>query len=134
MLFYARSILALLIISYKMERKEYEKKKEKTFNRHHIIWQAEKALFNVFDERNVIRMEMNQHNALHALFKTLLTPKDQLEFLQQLFEPVLSKKAFSLLSVLCSMEDRDFYDDWLVKWYPKKSSTKTNIGKKNSQS
>jgi hypothetical protein len=94
-----------------MERKEYEKKKEKTFNRHHLIGQSQKYLFNVFDERNVIRMEERQHNALHGLFKCLLTPKDQLEFLQQLFEPVLSKKAFSLLSVLCSMEDRDFYDE-----------------------
>jgi len=94
-----------------MERKEYEKKKEKVFNRHHLLAQSKKDLYNVFDERNVIRMEMNQHNALHALFKTLLTPKEQLDFMQQLFEPVLSKKAFSLLSVLCNMEDRDFYDE-----------------------
>ena len=98
-----------------MERKEYEKKKEKVYNRHHIIAQSKKDLFNVFDPRNVIRMEERQHAALHGLFKWLLLPKDQIEFLQQLFEPVLSKKAFSLLSVLCNMEDKEFYEEWLVK-------------------
>ena len=52
-----------------MERKEYEKKKEKVYNRHHLIAQSKKDLFNVFDPRNVIRMEERQHAALHGLFK-----------------------------------------------------------------
>lgn len=65
-------------------------------------------------------MEERQHAALHGLFKCILTPKGQIEFLQQLFEPVLSKKAFSLLSVLCNMEDKDFYEEWLIKEYKKR--------------
>ena len=47
-----------------MEKKEYNKK-QKTYNRHHIIGKSQKELFNVFDQRNVIKMEELQHNALH---------------------------------------------------------------------
>lgn len=85
-------------------------------NNHHIISKCKRDKYNVYDERNMKRMLVIQHNAIHQLFHELHTPKEQLHKLRELYETVLSQKAKELFDVLLNMADKEFYDVWLVKW------------------
>jgi len=58
---------------------------------------------------------MIRHRWLHSLFDTLNTPKDQLAFLKELFNPILSETSQQLFENLLSQTDQEFYADGLVK-------------------
>lgn len=67
-------------------------------------------------DNNKIRINMNRHNALHALFWVLLTPKEQLMELKHLYDWVLSDTAKQLFNELISLNDKDFYTKNVLRW------------------
>ena len=85
--------------------------KYKPINKHHLIQKAEREFYNIHDPRNIKRMYIVQHNALHALFHNLTTPKDQLEKLRELFDPILSDQAREIYDILLQLPIKEFYDD-----------------------
>lgn len=77
-------------------------------NRHHLIWKSLADEYNVHVPENIIRMNVCRHDALHALFGVLLTPKEQLMELRSLYDSVLSNIAKQLFDELLSLDD-DIY-------------------------
>lgn len=90
-------------------------------NTHHLIWQSLVGEYNVHIDENRVRMNMCRHNALHALFWVLLTPKEQLMELRQLYNTILSDTAKQLFDELLSLWD-NIYIDKAVKWKKKKNN------------
>ena len=90
-------------------------RREHQYNKHHLIWQEYREYFHINDHRNIKYMKMIRHRWLHTLFDTLNTPKDQLAFLKELFNPILSETSQELFENLLSQTDIDFYAKWLVK-------------------
>ena len=60
-------------------------KKSPQVNTHHIISQNLRDEYRVDVDENKIKMNVHRHNALHALFGMLHTPKEQLMELQCLY-------------------------------------------------
>lgn len=80
-------------------------------NRHHLIWKSLKEEYNVFVPENVLRMNVRRHDALHALFGVLLTPKEQLMELRSIYDTILSDTAKQLFDELLSLNDDLYIDD-----------------------
>ena len=84
-------------------------------NVHHLIAKSYEDEYNVHEEENKIRMNMIRHNALHSLFWVLLSPKEQLLELRNLYDTILNDTSKQLFDELLSLEDKDFYLPKLVK-------------------
>ena len=67
-------------------------------------------------------MDEYRHNALHALFGVLLTPKEQTREFSYILESVLSDKAKLLFSTLSNMSDREFYRPEVLKGKARKNN------------
>lgn len=78
-------------------------------SKHHLIQRCEKNDYNVHDKRNVKKMIHKQHVALHQLFRNLTTPKDQLVYLRDLYDTVLSPYTKQLFDDLINMPEDFFY-------------------------
>lgn len=97
-------------------------RRERRENRHHLIGKSLKDEYNVHEDCNKIKMDEHRHNALHALFGLLLTPKEQLKELECLYDTILSNTAKTLFLELINMRDDQFYNPKLLK----KKSFKNN--------
>jgi len=84
-------------------------------NIHHLTSQCLRDEYNVDIEENKLRMNIKRHEALHALFNCLHTPKEQLMELYYIYESVLNKTARDLFKELLRLEDGDFYIPELLK-------------------
>lgn len=93
-----------------------ERKQE---NNHHLVQKLEKNKFNVSMKENIVRMNVCKHRALHALFLNLTTPKEQFKYMWELCKSILSDKAKEILEEFLSLDDHDFYIEWLRKWKKK---------------
>lgn len=93
----------------------YMVRKEKRENNHHLVWKSLENEYNVHIPENKIRMDMNRHNALHALFWCLLTPKEQMKEIVCLYDTILGDTARSLLNELLALDDSEFYISWIIK-------------------
>jgi len=71
--------------------------------------------YNVFDEKNVIRMDTVRHDSLHSLFGVLLTPKEQLMELRALYDTILDSTSKKLFDELLALPDQQFYIQDLLK-------------------
>lgn len=85
------------------------------FNRHHKISKCMKADYNVENPVNIEMMEVTRHNALHALFQTLHTPKDQFMYINDLRLPVQSDYVRTLVEIINKIPVEERYQPWLVK-------------------
>jgi len=90
-------------------------RKNKIRDKHHLIGQEYREYFNINDPRNIKYMKQFQHRALHTLMQNLNHPKDQLAYLKELFDPILSETSQQLFTDLLSQTDQEFYSDGLVK-------------------
>ena len=79
-------------------------------NRHHLIWKSLVDEYNVHIPENKIRMDVCRHNALHALFWMLLTPKEQLMEFRALYDRILSNTAKELFDELLALDDNLYID------------------------
>lgn len=86
-------------------------KQNKQRNKHHLVAKEYREYFNVNDQRNIKYMKMIQHRALHTLMQNLNCPKDQLAYLKELFNPILSETSQQLFTDLLSQTDQEFYAD-----------------------
>lgn len=83
--------------------------------RHHVVPKSrEREGFNVHDKRNIKLLKQGVHDALHRLFSNL-TPDEQLEFWYSVNEQVLSEYVKGELMEILSLQDKDFYKDWVVR-------------------
>lgn len=89
--------------------------KEHRQNRHHLIWKSLKDEYNVHEDCNKITMDECRHNALHALFGVLLTPKEQQMELSCIFDTVVSEKVKEIYATLNAMSDAEFYNPKVLK-------------------
>ena len=80
-----------------------------------MIQRCEKEDYNVHDARNISVMDHRRHVALHQLFYNLTTPKDQLDYLRELFNDILSQEAKEIFEELTWLSDKLFYAKGLVK-------------------
>lgn len=91
--------------------------KEKLYNRHHLLWVSNREQYNVHTPENIILMERHRHDALHALYGVLNTPKEQMKEARCLYDTILSDTAKQLFDQLLSLSDSDFYiSSVLKKW------------------
>ena len=60
-------------------------------------------------------MEKRRHEWLNALFQTLQSPKEQLEYLRDIYDSVLSDTARKLFDDLLLLPREKFYQDGLIK-------------------
>ena len=88
-------------------------------NVHHLVSQCLRPEYNVDIEQNKLKMNIKRHDALHALYNCLHTPKEQLLESYYLYENVLSHTAKKLFRELLRLEDKDFYIPELIKWKKK---------------
>jgi len=91
------------------------KKIEQWTNRHHIIWRSERNDFYVDEPENIKEMRVVVHRALHLLFWWENKPKEQMQILVDLYEPILSEQVKKDLFELLSRDDVDFYNPDLIK-------------------
>ena len=89
--------------------------KEHRQNRHHLIGKSLKNEYNVHEDCNKITMDEHRHNALHALFGLLLTPKEQQMELSCIFDTVVSDKVKEIYAILNTMSDQEFYNTKVLK-------------------
>jgi hypothetical protein len=112
-------------MSRNKEAKNYITRHNKT-NTHHIIGKCCKRWAYVNDVRNKITILISQHRWLNALFNTRQSPIEQLAYLRELYETVLSDTAKQLFDELISLKEREFYDNGLVKKWALKHKNKKN--------
>lgn len=89
--------------------------KKKDLNKHHMIWKQHRYLYNISDTRNIVRIDVIRHVALHNLFHTLNTPHEQFEYITWLRRPIQSKIIKELTDEINNTPIKKRYDDWLVK-------------------
>jgi len=90
-------------------------RKNKIRDKHHLLGQEYREYFNINDPRNIKYMQQVKHRAIHTLMQNLNTPKDQLAYLKELFDPILSDVSQQLFTDLLSQTDQEFYADGIVK-------------------
>lgn len=90
-------------------------KKRKDKNLHHKIGQCNRGWANVEDNRNKMIIDRSRHEWLNSLFQCLQSPHEQLWYLREMYDSVLSNTAKQLFDELLSLNIQDFYAEWLVK-------------------
>lgn len=97
-------------------------------NIHHIISRKLHQKYNVRHPKNLVRMNMREHDALNRFFLDKQNPREQLIKVFEIVKPVLSKWVKDeLCTILYECDDDLFYDQDLLKWKQKKK------GKEKSQ-
>ena len=94
---------------------------KKTHNRHHLIWKCNKKRANVDKENNIITIEKVRHDWLNSLFQCLQSPHEQLWYLREMYDSILSDCAKELFDALLSLKEWEFYEEDLVKKWALKS-------------
>ena len=69
-------------------------------------------------------IDKTRHRWLNALFQCLQSPHEQLGYLKQMYDSVLSDTAKQLLEELLELKEWEFYAEWLVKKWALKSKYK----------
>lgn len=87
------------------------------FNLHHKIGQCNSKRAYVNDDRNKMCIEKTRHNWLNQLFQCLQSPHEQLWYLRQMYDSVLSNTAKRLFDDLLALNTKSFYDKWLIKGF-----------------
>lgn len=90
-------------------------KSSKWYNIHHKIWKCNRKWANVEDSRNKMTIERTRHDWLNSLFQCLQSPHEQLEYLRDMYDSILSDIAKQLFDELIGLNRKDFYSQWLVK-------------------
>ena len=89
--------------------------KNKPENVHHIISQCMRNEYKIDVKENKLRMQVSRHNALHALFWCLHTPKEQIMEMYNIYESILWDTAKNLFNELMNLEDNEFYIQNVLK-------------------
>lgn len=98
-------------------------------NIHHIISRKLHQKYNVRHPKNLVRMNMREHDALNRFFLDKQNPREQLIKVFEIVKPVLSKWVKDeLCTILYECDDDLFYDQDLLKWKKQKKK-----GKEKSQ-
>lgn len=85
-------------------------------NIHHIISRKLHQKYNVRHEKNLVRMNMREHDALNRFFLDKQNPRDQLRKVFEIVKPVLSTGVRKeLYTILYDCDDNLFYDPDLLK-------------------
>jgi len=84
-------------------------------NIHHLVSQCLRSEYKVDIEENKLKMNIKRHDALHALFSCLHTPKEQTMEMYYIYESILSNAAKQLFKELLALEDKDFYINKLLR-------------------
>lgn len=93
-------------------------------NIHHIISRKLHQKYNVRHEKNLVRMNMREHDALNRFFLDKQNPRDQLRKVFEIVKPVLSTGVRKeLYTILYECDDNLFYDPDLLKWERKKKKS-----------
>ena len=61
-------------------------------------------------------IDKTRHNWLNALFQCLQSPHEQLWYLRDMYDSILSDTAKQIFDELLSLSNKDFYQDGLIKW------------------
>lgn len=89
-------------------------------DRHHLISQCQKDLFNVFKPQNVIKIKRKTHEAIHAVFTDenwpIHEPQLQTKKFFEIIRPVLWYQSLKYFQKLISLPIEDFYLPELIKW------------------
>lgn len=94
-------------------------------NIHHIISRKLHQKYNVRHPKNLVRMNMREHDALNRFFLDKQNPREQLIKVFEIVKPVLSKWVKDeLCTILYECDDDLFYDKDLLKWKQKKKNNK----------
>ena len=94
-------------------------------NIHHIISRKLHQKYNVRHPKNLVRMNMREHDALNRFFLDKQNPREQLIKVFEIVKPVLSKWVKDeLCTILYECDDDLFYDQDLLKWKQKKKKEK----------
>ena len=98
-------------------------------NIHHIISRKLHQKYNVRHPKNLVRINMREHDALNRFFLDKQNPREQLIKVFEIVKPVLSKWVKDeLCTILYECDDDLFYDQDLLKWKKQKKK-----GKEKSQ-
>lgn len=84
-------------------------------NEHHIVWRMNRVQYNTNEAINKIMMNERQHQALNRLVGDKQTPHEQLKFMLEIWEPVLSDTVREELYAILSLPRWAFYKEELVK-------------------
>ena len=88
---------------------------------HHIMWQCNKHLYNVWIDQNKIRMLRREHVALNNYFWDKQNPRDQLKKVYETVKTVLTPGVRrELYTILYETDDEMFYIEELLKSKKKK--------------
>lgn len=94
-------------------------------NIHHIISRKLHQKYNVRHPKNLVRLNMREHDALNRFFLDKQNPREQLIKVFEIVKPVLSKWVKDeLCTILYECDDDLFYDQDLLKWKQKKKNNK----------
>ena len=94
-------------------------------NIHHIISRKLHQKYNVRHPKNLVRMNMREHDALNRFFLDKQNPREQLIKVFEIVKPVLSKWVKDeLCTILYECDDDLFYDQDLLKWKKQKKKEK----------
>lgn len=85
------------------------------YDQHHIIQKRVRDRYNVFDERNTMKIKVIQHRGLHALFENFYTPKWQIQQMRDLYKNVLSDNVLNMIDYILSLPVSERYQEWIVK-------------------
>lgn len=94
---------------------------------HHIMWQCNKHLYNVWIDQNKIRMPRREHVALNNYFWDKQNPRDQLKKVYETVKTVLTPGVRrELYTILYETDDEMFYIEELLKSKKKKDKKPKN--------
>lgn len=94
-------------------------------NIHHIISRKLHQKYNVRHPKNLVRLNMREHDALNRFFLDKQNPREQLIKVFEIVKPVLSKWVKDeLCTILYECDDDLFYDQDLLKWKQKNKKEK----------
>lgn len=94
-------------------------------NIHHIISRKLHQKYNVRHPKNLVRINMREHDALNRFFLDKQNPREQLIKVFEIVKPVLSKWVKDeLCTILYECDDDLFYDQDLLKWKKQKKKEK----------
>lgn len=89
---------------------------------HHIMWQCNKHLYNVWIDQNKVRIPRREHVALNNYFWSKQDPREQLKKIFEMVKPVLSLWVRKeLYTILYEADDEMFYIPELLKRKKKKT-------------
>lgn len=90
-----------------------EKWKDKSI--HHLVWRVNKWWANVEHPDNKIILDVVRHRWLNSLFQCLQSPYEQLEYLRDMYDSVLSDTSKELFDTLLATPIHKFYKDEIIK-------------------